>query len=171
MDWISHLLFALTLGIILRERRIKLVLISSLLPDMDMLWHHRSELHAPLILLALAALISIQNSAFFKPVLLGFWSHSILDIFLFDNSKHTIKNIANQIVANESLAQNVENNIMQLTSADGIMLFYPFSLEKYSIILTEESYVFIAALIAGVAVIFFLSNFLSKFLSKIKNYF
>jgi membrane-bound metal-dependent hydrolase YbcI (DUF457 family) len=123
-----------------------------------MLWQHRSELHAPFILLLFAFLIATQNPAYFKPALLGFWSHSLLDIFLFDNSRHTIKNLANQIVANESLAQTVEDNIMQLTSADGIMLFYPFSTEKFSIILSEESYVIIAGFIAAMAALALLFN-------------
>lgn len=168
MDWVSHLLFAFALSSIIKvsERRIAIVLISSLLPDIDMLWQHRSELHAPLILLAFAFLIGIQNSAFFKPVLLGLWSHSLLDIFLFDNSKHTIKNLANQIVANESLAQKVEDSIMQLTTANGIMLFYPFTAEKFSIVLSEESYAIIAAFIAVIAVAFLFKSHLFKYFKK-----
>ncbi len=162
------MLFAITLSFILIPRAsrnsLALGLISSLLPDIDMLWEHRSELHAPIILLAFALLIAIQNPAFFKPVLIGFWSHSLLDVFLFDNSRHTIKDLANQIVANESLARNIEDSIMQLTSADGIMLFYPFSQEKFSIILSEESYAIIAAFITVIAVAVFLfkNHFLFK---------
>jgi len=86
MDWISHLLFGLTLGaILLKDRsrqKMALVAAASLLPDLDILWHHR----------------------------------------------------------NDSLAKNIEENITIYTDADGIMLFYPFSNEKFSITLNEESY-------------------------------
>ncbi len=47
MDWISHLLFGLTLGAILLKdmsrQKMALVATASLLPDLDILWHHRSE--------------------------------------------------------------------------------------------------------------------------------
>jgi len=140
----------------LKGEKLVLVAIASLLPDVDMLWQHRSEIHSPLVLLAFALVIGFQNRTLFKPVLLGFWSHSALDIILFDNSKHTIKNMANQIVANESMAQNIEDSITRYTSADGIMLFYPLSNEKFSIILVEESYAVIASLIIIIAVLIFL---------------
>lgn len=159
MDWISHLLFGLTLGAILLKDRFRqkmaLVATASLLPDLDILWHHRSGLHSPLVLLALALFTVIRNRALFAPLLTGFWSHSALDIFLFDNSDHTIKNLANQIVANESIAKNIEEHITRYIAADGIMLFYPFSNEKFSIILNEESYAIMAGLIAAIAVFVF----------------
>ena len=160
VDWISHLLFSLALGsFILKDRSretMALVAAASLLPDLDTLWYPRSGLHSPLVLLALALVPAIKNRALLTPLLVGFWSHSALDIFLFDNSNHTIKNLANQIVSNESVAQNIENGITMYTAADGIMLFYPFSSETFSITLGEESYALIAGFIAAMAVIAFL---------------
>ncbi len=160
MDWISHLLFSFALGaILLKDRsRKKMVLVAaaSLLPDVDIFWHHRSWLHSPLVLLVFALLPAIRNRALLTPLLIGFWSHSALDIFLFDNSKHTIMNLTNQVVSNESVAQNIEENVTRYIAADGIMLFYPFSDEKFSIVLNEESYAIMAGLIFGIAVLAFL---------------
>lgn len=160
MDWISHLLFSLILGTILLKNRSRekmvLVAIASLMPDLDTLWYHRSALHSPLVLLAFALLPAVQNRALFAPLITGFWSHSALDIFLFDNSQHTIKNLANQVVANDSFAQHIEDNITRYIAADGIMLFYPFSDEKFSITLGEESYAIIAGSIIVIAVLVFL---------------
>ena len=160
MDWISHLLFAIALGALLmkdRSRRtLAVIATASLLPDIDMLWQHRSEFHAPFVLLAFALPFYIKNRALFSPILLGFWSHSALDIFLFDNSRQTIKNLANQIISNESVAQNVQDTVMHYTSADGIMLLYPLSDEKFSILLGEESYAVIAGFIIAAALLIFL---------------
>ena len=160
MDWISHLLFSLTLGaIVLKDRsreRMVLVAIAGLFPDLDTLWYHRSQIHSPLVLLAFALVPAIKNRALFAPLLTGFWSHSALDIFLFDNSQHTIKNLANQVVANDSIAQHIEDNVTRYAAADGIMLFYPFSDEKFSITLGEESYAIMAGLILLIAVLTFL---------------
>ncbi|VVB87961.1 LexA-binding, inner membrane-associated putative hydrolase [uncultured archaeon] len=160
MDWISHLLFSFVLGAILlkemNRETMAVVAVASLFPDLDILWHHRSGLHSPLILLVLALLLAIRNRALFAPLLIGFWSHSALDIFLFDNSNHTIQTLANQVVANQSVAQYIEDNITRYTAADGIMLFYPFSGEKFSIILDEKSYTIIAGFIILIAVITFL---------------
>jgi len=156
MDWISHLLFGLTLGAILLKdksrEKMALLATASLLPDLDILWHHRSGLHSPLILLGLALLIAVRNRTLFAPLLIGFWSHSALDIFLFDNSNHTIQNLANQMVSNESVAQHIEDNIMRYTAANGIMLFYPFSSEQFSITLDEKSYAIIAGFIVAIAI-------------------
>lgn len=160
MDWISHLLFSFALGAILLEEmtreKMAFVTVASLFPDLDILWHHRSGLHSPLVLLVLALLLAIRNRALFAPLLIGFWSHSVLDIFLFDNSNHTIQTLANQVVANESVARHIEDNITRYTAADGIMLFYPFSGEKFSIILDEKSYAIIAGLIIVIAVLAFI---------------
>ncbi len=160
MDWISHLLFSFSLGVVLLKDRSRekmvIVAIASLLPDLDILWYHRSALHSPLVLLALALLLSIKKRAILAPILTGFWSHTALDIFLFDNAKHTIKNLANQVVGNESIARNIEDNITRYIAADGIMLFYPFSDEKFSIILGEESYAIIAGFIIMMAILAFL---------------
>ncbi|HEY9205592.1 MAG TPA: metal-dependent hydrolase [Candidatus Methanoperedens sp.] len=113
MDWISHLLFSSVLGAILLKdatgKKMALAAMASLFPDLDILWYHRSGLHSPLVLLVLALLV-IRNRAFFAPLLIGFWSHSALDIFLFDNSNHTIQILTNQVVSNESVAQHIEDN-------------------------------------------------------------
>ncbi len=166
MDWISHLLFSLALGAILLKDRSRnkmvLVAIASLLPDLDILWYHRSALHSPLVLLVFALLPAIQNRALFAPLFTGFWSHSALDIFLFDNSKHTIKDLVNQVVANESVAQNIEDNITSYIAADGIMLFYPFSNEKFSITLDEESYAIVAGFIIVIAVFAFIGLYFKE---------
>ncbi|SNQ61016.1 metal-dependent hydrolase [Candidatus Methanoperedens nitratireducens] len=160
MDWISHLLFSFVLGAILLEdttrEKMAFVAVASLFPDLDVLWYHRSGLHSPLVLLVLALLFAVRHRALFAPLLIGFWSHSLLDIFLFDNSNHTIQTLANQVVANESVAQQIENNITRYTAADGIMLFYPFSSDKFSITLDEKSYAIIAGLIIVIAVLTFL---------------
>ncbi len=159
MDWISHLLFSFVLGAILLKdatrKKMALVAIASLFPDLDVLWYHRSGLHSPLVLLVLAILLVIRNRAFFAPLLIGFWSHSALDIFLFDNSHHTIQILTNNIVSNESVAQHIEDNITRYTAADGLMLFYPFNSEKFSIILDEKSYVVVAGFIILMAVFTF----------------
>ncbi len=160
MDWISHLLFGLTLGaILLKElsrRNMALLAIASLFPDLDMLWHHRSGLHSPIVLLGLALLLAIRNRALFAPLLTGFLSHSALDIFLFDNSNHTIMNLTNHVVTNETVARHIEENVMRYTAADGIMFVYPFSNEKFSITLSEENYAIIAGFIAAVAAFTFI---------------
>lgn len=170
MDWISHLLFGLALGAILLKGRFRgkmiFLAVASLLPDLDILWYHRSELHSPLVLLVFAVLPAIQNRALFVPLLTGFWSHSALDIFLFDNSNHTIKNLANQVVANESMAQSIEENVTRYIAADGIMLFYPFSGEKFSIVLGEGSYAIIAGIIIAIAIFAFLRLHFKKYCRK-----
>ncbi|MCE8428626.1 MAG: metal-dependent hydrolase [Candidatus Methanoperedens sp.] len=159
MDWISHLLFSFVLGTILLKdvtgKKMAVVMVASLFPDLDIFWHHRSELHSPLVLLVLALLLAIRYRVFFAQLLIGFWSHSALDIFLFDNSNHTIQNLANQIVSNESVAQHIEDNIMRYTAADGIMLFYPFNSEQFSITLDEKSYAIVAGFIIVTAVLAF----------------
>jgi membrane-bound metal-dependent hydrolase YbcI (DUF457 family) len=159
MDWISHLLFSFVLGAILLKdvtrKKMAVVMVASLFPDLDILWHHRSGLHSPLVLLVLALLLAIRYRVLFAPLLIGFWSHSALDIFLFDNSNHTIQNLANQIVSNESVAQHIEDNIMRYTAANGIMLFYPFSREQFSITLDENSYAIVAGFIIVTAVLAF----------------
>lgn len=160
------MLFSLALGtIILKDmtrKKMAFVAVAGLFPDLDILWHHRSELHSPLVLLVFALLLAIQNRTLFAPLLLGFWSHSALDIFLFDNSNHTIKNLANQVVGNDSISQHIEDNIMRYTSADGIMLFYPFSAEKFSITLGEGSYAILAGLIIVIAIISFIGLYFKE---------
>jgi membrane-bound metal-dependent hydrolase YbcI (DUF457 family) len=163
MDWISHLLFGFILGTILLKgatrKKMTVVVAASLFPDLDILWYHRSGLHSPLVLFVLALLPAIQYRTYFAPLLIGFWSHSALDIFVFDNSNHTIQNMANQIVSNESIAQHIESNIMKYTSADGIMLFYPFNSEMFSITLNEKSYAIVAGFIIITAVLAFVWSY------------
>ena len=159
MDWISHLLFSFALGTVLLKditrEKMAVVMIASLFPDLDLLWHHRSGLHSPLVLFVLALLVAIRYRAYFTPLLIGFWSHSALDIFLFDNSNHIIQNLANQIVSNESIAQHIEDNIMRYTAADGIMLFYPFNSEKFYITLDENGYAIVVGFIIVISVLAF----------------
>jgi len=56
------------------------------------------------------------------------------------------------MVSNESVAQHIEDNIMRYTAANGIMLFYPFSSEQFSITLDEKSYAIIAGFIVAIAI-------------------
>lgn len=160
MDWISHVLFSMALGAILLKdktsEKMVLVALASLFPDLDILWYHRSGLHSPFVLLVFALALTIRNRAFFAPLLMGFWSHSALDIFLFDNSNHTIKNLANQVVGNDTIAQHIEDNITRYASSDGIMLFWPFSGEKFSITLEEKSYAIMVGFIIIIAMFSFL---------------
>ncbi len=160
MDWISHLLFSLSLGAVLLKdktgEKMVLVALASLFPDLDILLYHRSGLHSPIVLLVFALVFTIRNRAFFTPLLIGFWSHSALDIFLFDNSNHTIKNLANQVVGNDIIAQHIEDNITRYASADGIMLFWPFSGVRFSITLEEKSYAIMAGFIIIIAILSFL---------------
>jgi len=138
------------------------VAVAALFPDLDTLWYHRSGLHSPLVLLALAMLFAIRYRAYFTPLLIGFWSHSGLDIFLFNNSNHTIQNLANNIVLNASKAQHIEYSMMKYTAADGIMLFYPFNSEKFSITLDEKSYAIIAGFIIVISIIAFVWFYLRR---------
>ncbi len=64
--------------------------------------------------------------------------------------------LTNHVVMNESLSRHIEENVMRYTAADGIMLFYPFSNEKFSITLSGENYAIIAGFIAAVAAFTFL---------------
>jgi membrane-bound metal-dependent hydrolase YbcI (DUF457 family) len=157
MDWISHLLFGFTLGTVLLKgatrEKMAVLFVACLFPDLDILWHHRSGLHSPLILLALALLLAIHYRSYFAPLLIGFWSHSALDIFLFDDSNHTIQNLANHVVSNATMAQHIENNVMHYTAADGIMLLYPVSSKIFSITLNEKSYAIVAGFIIIIAVL------------------
>ncbi len=170
MDWISHLAFSLSLGAILLKDKSKekmaLVAAASLFPDLDILWYHRSALHSPFVLLVLALALTIRNRTFFAPLLIGFWSHSALDIFLFDNSNHTIKNLANQVTGNDIISRHIEDNITRYASADGIMLLWPFSGERFSITLEERSYAIVAGFIILLALFTFLRLYFKEFSRK-----
>jgi hypothetical protein len=158
MDWIIHIIFGLTatrLAYLNRpmeweKYRIIIVLIAvvaSLFPDLDILTTHRSEIHAPLVLAVLAGVIGLAYPLYFRPLLTGFLSHSLLDIFLFDNSKGTIRQIIDIAITNDTAASEVNEAVVTGVAANGIMLLYPLSREMYSILLTETTYAFVAMLV------------------------
>lgn len=160
MDWISHLLFSFSLSTILLKditrKKMSILVVATLFPDLDTLWHHRSGLHSPLILLMLALVFAIQYRTYLTTLLIGFWSHSALDIFLFNNSNHTFQKLASNVVSNQTTALNIETNVMRYTAADGIMLFYPFNNESFSITLDEKSYPIVAGFIVVISILAFI---------------
>lgn len=153
MDWVCHLLFAYGTGRFARIDDIRVVMIACLFPDIDLLWHHRSFLHAPLILLIIAIAISIYRSHLFKPLLCGFWSHSALDIFLFDNTKETIKHSLERVISDETVVEHTNTMIVEHTGADGIMMLYPLSTRCYHILLDEKAYLLVALAIVTLAIV------------------
>ncbi|NIA03600.1 MAG: hypothetical protein GWP12_03605, partial [Nitrospirae bacterium] len=94
-------------------------------------------LHAPIVLLTIAIIIGLAYPLSFRPLLAGFLSHSLLDIFLFDNSQGTIRNIINLIVTNNTAAAWINHSVTTKVAAKGIMLLYPFSQKMYYLLLTE----------------------------------
>ncbi|HUV83069.1 MAG TPA: metal-dependent hydrolase [archaeon] len=167
MDWISHIIFGLAmtrLAFISRpaewhKYRSLIVLIAvaaSLFPDLDILTTHRSELHAPIVLLAIAIIIGLAYPLSFKPLLSGLLSHTLLDIFLFDNSQGTIRNIIDLVVTNDTAAAEINNTVTTKVAAEGIMLLYPFSQKMYYLLLTEQTYPMImaAVLFTGVVTLY-----------------
>ncbi|MCL7413510.1 MAG: metal-dependent hydrolase [ANME-2 cluster archaeon] len=164
MDWISHFIFGLSVTRLIyldrpldwNKNRTFILLVAaaaSLFPDLDILTTHRSELHAPLVLAVLAGIIGLAFPIYFRPLLTGFLSHSLLDIFLFDNSKGTIRQIIDTAITNDTAASEVNEAVVDGVAANGIMLLYPLSRQMYSILLTETTYAFAAILILCVAVI------------------
>lgn len=163
MDWISHIIFGLSVTRLAYMNRqyewekyrtmiVLAAIVASLFPDLDILTTHRSELHAPLVLAALAGVIGLAFPRYFRPLLTGFLSHSLLDMFLFDNSKGTIRQIIDIAITNESTASEVNEAVVAGVAADGIMLLYPLSRQTYSILLTETTYAFVAILVLGFAI-------------------
>ncbi|MDF1557336.1 MAG: metal-dependent hydrolase [ANME-2 cluster archaeon] len=164
MDWISHIIFGITVTRLAFMNRpqewekyrtviILIAITASLFPDLDILGTHRSELHAPLVLTILAGVICLAYPLSFRPMLAGFWSHSLLDIFLFDNSKDTIRQIIDIAITNDTAASEVNEVVVTGVAANGIMLLYPISRKMYSIVLTETTYAIVAMLVLCTAVI------------------
>ncbi|MCL7414981.1 MAG: metal-dependent hydrolase [ANME-2 cluster archaeon] len=164
MDWISHIIFGLTiarLGFMNRPQEwekyrtiiILVAIAASLFPDLDILGTHRSELHAPVVLAALAGIIGLAYPLSFRPLLSGFLSHSLLDIFLFDNSKDTIRQIIDIAITNDTTASEVNEVVITGVAANGIMLLYPISRTMYSIVLTETTYAIVAMLVLCIAAV------------------
>lgn len=166
MDWISHIIIGLAATRLVFLNRpqdwekfrniiILIALPASLFPDIDIFSSHRSEIHAPLVLLALAGVIAIVYPVTFRPLLAGFWSHSLLDIFLFDNSRGTIRNVIDVIVTNDTAAGNINDVVVTRFAAEGIMLLYPISRNMYYILLTEHTYPAAAVLVILTAIVTF----------------
>ena len=164
MDWISHIIFGLTvtrLAYIKRPQEwekyrtiiILIAVAASLFPDIDILTTHRSEIHAPLVLAVLAGVIGLVYPLSFRPLLAGFLSHSLLDIFLFDNSRGTIRQIIDIAITNDTAASEVNELVVTGVAANGIMLLYPISRKMYSIVLTETTYAMVAMLVLCTAAI------------------
>lgn len=168
MDWISHIILGLALTRLAFIRspleweryRSTIILIgaaASLFPDIDILTTHRSEMHAPMVLLLFAITIGFIFPLSFRPLLCGLLSHSLLDIFLFDNSQGTIRNIIDMVVTNDTAAGNVNEVVVSKIEAEGIMLLYPLSKKMYYILLTESTYPIMAAVVVctALAVLYF----------------
>lgn len=162
MDWITHIIFGLALARLAfmyspvewKKNRLAIILIAaaaSLLPDIDILTVHRSELHAPLVLLALAGIVGAIYPIAFRPLCIGLLSHSLLDIFLFDNSRGTIRNVIDLVVTNDTAAGRINDVVISKTAAEGIMLLYPLSRKMYYILLTEQTYPAAAAAVLCIA--------------------
>jgi len=89
----------------------------------------------------------------FRSLLAGFLSHSMLDIFLFDNSRGTIRQIIDIAITNDTAASAVNEAVVTGVAANGIMLLYPLSCEMYYILLTETTYAIVAMLVLCIAAI------------------
>jgi len=61
-----------------------------------------------------------------------------MDIFLFDNSKGTIRQIIDIAITNDTAASQINEAVVTGVAADGIMLLYPISRKMYYILLTEK---------------------------------
>lgn len=164
MDWISHIIFGLTITRLVynnhpnewekhRNIIITIAIAASLFPDLDILTTHRSEIHAPLVLTVLAGVAGLVYPLIFRPLLAGFLSHSLLDIFLFDNSKGTIRQIIDIAITNDTAASEVNEAVVTGVAADGIMLLYPLSCKMYYILLTEQTYAVIVMLVLCTAAV------------------
>ena len=164
MDLISHIIFGLTLTRLVYMNRpqewekyrniiILIAIAASLFPDIDILTTHRSEIHAPLVLAVLASVIGLVYPLSFRPLLAGFLSHSLLDIFLFDNSKGTIRQIIDIAITNDTAASEINEAVVTGVAANGIMLLYPISNKLYYILLTETTYAMVVMLVLCIAAI------------------
>lgn len=164
MDWTSHIIFGLTITRLVymnhpqdwkkhRNIIITIAIAASLFPDLDILTTHRSEIQTPLVLTALASVIGLVYPIFFRPLLAGFLSHSLLDIFLFDNSKGTIRQIIDIAITNDTAASEVNEAVVSGVAADGIMLLYPISRKMYYILLSEQTYAIVVVLVLCTALV------------------
>jgi len=164
MDWISHVIFGLTITRLVyinhpqdwekhRNIIITIAIAASLFPDLDILTTHRSEIHAPLVLTALAGVTGLVYPTSFRPLLAGFLSHSLLDIFLFDNSKGTIRQIIDIAITNDTAASQINETVVTGVAAEGIMLLYPISRKMYHILLTEQTYAIVVVLVLCTAAV------------------
>jgi len=164
MDWISHIIFGLTITRLVyinhpqdwekhRNIIITIAIAASLFPDLDILTTHRSEIHTPLVLTALAGITGLVYPISFRPLLAGFLSHSLLDIFLFDNSKGTIRQIIDIAITNDTAASEVNETVVTGVAAEGIMLLYPISCKMYYILLNEQTYAIVVVLVLCTAAV------------------
>jgi len=71
----------------------------------------------------------------------------LLDIFLFDNSKGTIRQIIDIAITNDTAASEVNEAVVSGVAAEGIMLLYPISRKMYYILLTEHTYAIVVVLV------------------------
>lgn len=164
MDWISHIIFGLTITRLVyinhpqewekhRNIIITIAIAASLFPDLDILTTHRSEIHSPLVLTALVGVTGLVYRISFRPLLAGFLSHSLLDIFLFDNSKGTIRQIIDIAITNDTAASQINEAVVTGVAADGIMLLYPISRKMYYILLSEQTYAAMVVLVLCTALV------------------
>ncbi len=164
MDWISHIIFGLTITRLVyinhpqewekhRNIIITIAIAASLFPDLDLLTTHRSEIHAPLVLTALAGIIGLVYPISFRPLLAGLLSHSLLDIFLFDNSKGTIRQIIDIAITNDTAASEFNETVVSGLAAEGIMLLYPINRKMYYILLNEHTYAIVVVLVLCTAAV------------------
>ena len=164
MDWISHIIFGLAITRLVylnhpqewekhRNIIIPIAIAASMFPDLDLLTTHRSVIHTPLVLTALAGIIGLAYPLIFRPLLAGFLSHSLLDIFLFDNSKGTIRRVIDIAITNDTAASEVNEAVVTGLAAEGIMLLYPISRKMYYILLTEQTYAIMVVLVLCTAAV------------------
>lgn len=164
MDLISHIIFGLTITRLVymnhpqewekhRNIIITIAIAASMFPDLDLLATHRGELHAPLVLAALAGIIGLAYPLIFRPLLAGFLSHSLLDIFLFDNSKGTIRRVIDIVITNDTAASEINEAVVAGVAAEGIMLLYPITRKMYYILLTEQTYAIMVVLVLCTAAV------------------
>jgi orotate phosphoribosyltransferase len=105
------------------------------------------------VLTVLAGVTGLVYPIFFRPLLAGFLSHSLLDIFLFDNSKGTIRQIIDIAITNDTAASQINETVVTGVAAEGIMLLYPISRKMYYILLSEQTYAIVVVLVLCTAAV------------------
>ena len=113
----------------------------------------QKELRSKMRCSVLAGVAVLVYPLIFRPLLAGFLSHSLLDIFLFDNSKGTIRQIIDIAITNDAAASEVNEAVVTGVAADGIMLLYPLSYKMYYILLTEQTYAVMVMLVLCTAAV------------------